>query len=172
MNATMPPLRDEHQELLPHVDQLRQAADRVGYAPIATMRRAVDEAHAFLIDHLLPHAQAEDAALYPLVEQVLAAPGATATMRRDHVEVGRLSQELGALRARLAQSDPDDDLARALRRVLYGLHALVTVHFAKEEEVYLPLLDERLAPAQARALYAAMEAAAQRARRQAMAATP
>jgi len=33
---------------------------------------------------------------------------------------------------------------QALRRVLYGLYAVVTVHFAKEEEVYLPILDARL----------------------------
>jgi hypothetical protein len=40
--------------------------------------------------------------------------------------------------------------------VLYGLHHLVKVHFAKEEEVYLPILDERLSPAEAEAMFAAM----------------
>jgi iron-sulfur cluster repair protein YtfE (RIC family) len=50
----------------------------------------------------------------------------------------------------------DDDLANGLRRVLYGLHHLVKVHFAKEEEVYLPILDERLSQAEADAMFAAM----------------
>jgi iron-sulfur cluster repair protein YtfE (RIC family) len=34
------------------------------------------------------------------------------------------------------------DIAR-LQELLYGLHALITVHFEKEEEIYLPLLDAR-----------------------------
>jgi hypothetical protein len=34
------------------------------------------------------------------------------------------------------------------------------VHFAKEEEIYLPLLDNALSPAEAEAMFAAMEAAA------------
>jgi hypothetical protein len=44
--------------------------------------------------------------------------------------------------------------------VLYGLHALIGEHFAEEEEVYLPLLEERLTPEEARALFRDMEAAA------------
>jgi hypothetical protein len=44
--------------------------------------------------------------------------------------------------------------------VLYGLYALVKVHFAKEEEVYLPLLDARLQPREAREMFAGMEEAA------------
>jgi hypothetical protein len=35
-----------------------------------------------------------------------------------------------------------------VRRILFGLHALVTVHFTKEEEIYLPILDERLPAAE------------------------
>jgi iron-sulfur cluster repair protein YtfE (RIC family) len=41
----------------------------------------------------------------------------------------------------LAETDPGD-IAR-LQELLYGLHALITVHFEKEEEIYLPLLDAR-----------------------------
>jgi len=49
---------------------------------------------------------------------------------------------------------------QALRRVLYGLSAVVTVHFAKEEEVYLPILDARLIADEAHQLFEAMERAA------------
>ena len=48
--------------------------------------------------------------------------------------------------------------------MLYGLYALVKVHFAKEEEVYLPMLDARLAPQEAQKMFRAMEAAAAEAR--------
>jgi hypothetical protein len=43
---------------------------------------------------------------------------------------------------------------------LYGLYALVKVHFAKEEEVYLPILEERLSPEEAKEMFEAMENAA------------
>ncbi|MBI2765883.1 MAG: hypothetical protein HYX53_08230 [Chloroflexi bacterium] len=46
------------------------------------------------------------------------------------------------------------------RRLLYGLYAVIKVHFAKEEEVYLALLDEALPPDEAADMFAAMEAAA------------
>jgi len=38
----------------------------------------------------------------------------------------------------------------------YGLHHLVKVHFAKEEEIYLPILEERLSPDEATAMFNAM----------------
>lgn len=160
------PLREEHQELLPHIERLRRAADLVGEVTIEETRRAADEAYGFLVDHLIPHAQAEDAVLYPVVGRAMGAPEATATMRRDHVEVGRLTEELGRLRARLAAGVTDDAVRRDLRRVLYGLYALVGVHFAKEEEVYLPLLDASLGPEEAARLFRDMEAAAREAKRQ------
>ena len=94
-------LRDEHKELLPHIELLRTIADAIGEASIASLRRSVDEAYAFLTHHLLPHAQAEERALYPVVGRLMGAPEATETMSRDHVEVGRLTQELGSLRAHL-----------------------------------------------------------------------
>jgi iron-sulfur cluster repair protein YtfE (RIC family) len=84
-------------------------------------------------------------------------------MARDHAEVAALTAELAALQARLmAASALDDDLANGLRRVLYGLHHLVKVHFAKEEEIYLPILDARLSDAEAKQMFVDMEAAAHR----------
>lgn len=154
------PLRDEHAALMPHVETLRTVADLVGEVPLETLRRGVEEAYTFLAHHLIPHATAEDHALYPMVQRVMGAPQATATMSRDHVEVGRLTDELAALRAKLAAEPLTEADAKALRRVLYGLYALVRVHFAKEEEVYLPLLDARLTPDEARALFAQMAAVA------------
>ncbi|MHB8684696.1 MAG: hemerythrin domain-containing protein [Dehalococcoidia bacterium] len=164
MATTTQPLRDEHRELLPHVESLRAAADSVGEASMEDLRRAVDAAYDFLSGHLIPHAQAEESALYPVVGRVLGAREATATMIRDHVEVGQLSGELGALRARLTGDALGDAQAKALRRVLYGLYALLKVHFAKEEEVYLPILDERLNAEEARQMFEAMEAAAHEAK--------
>jgi iron-sulfur cluster repair protein YtfE (RIC family) len=164
MTRLTQPLRDEHKELLPHIELLQTVADTIGEAPISSLRRGVDEVYTFLTHHLLPHAQAEEHALYPVVGRLMGAPEATATMSRDHVEVGRLTEELGSLRSHLGGASVSRSQEQALRRVLYGLSAIVKVHFAKEEEVYLPILDARLTPEEARQMFEAMERAAQEAK--------
>jgi iron-sulfur cluster repair protein YtfE (RIC family) len=158
------PLQDEHKELLPHIELLQTVADSIGEAPIGSLRRGIDEAYEFLTHHLLPHAQAEEQALYPVVGRLMGALEATATMSRDHVEVGRLTEELGSLRSHLVSEATSADQEKALRRVLYGLYAVVKLHFAKEEEVYLPILDARLTSEEARRMFQAMEMAAKQAK--------
>ena len=148
------PLRSEHAGLLPRLETLRKAALAVE-GPDDELPGAVDDAIAFLRESLIPHAEAEDAVLYPKVEQVMNAPGATATMTRDHVEVVRLTADLQRVRDSL-HGIPDPDLRRELQTILYGLHAIIRLHFVKEEEVYLPLLDAGLAPAEAEDMFRAM----------------
>src|SRR5689334_9606321 len=84
------PLRHEHAELLPRIEDLRATADAADVLDRGALVAELDAALGFLRGHLVPHARAEDAALYPAVERALGAPGATATMSRDHVEVVRL----------------------------------------------------------------------------------
>ncbi|MDO8586962.1 MAG: hemerythrin domain-containing protein [Armatimonadota bacterium] len=156
------PLRDEHKELLPLLEQVKMAADAVGGG--ASAAEALDRAYRFLAEHLLPHAEAEEAALYPVVGRIMGSPDATKTMQVDHAKVGHLTEELRQLREQLADQTPSAEQARELRRVLYGLYTLVKVHFAKEEDVYLPLLDSHLTAEEARTMFDAMEAAAQRAK--------
>ncbi len=160
MSTVTQPLRDEHRELWPHIESLREAADHLDTASPETTRSEIADAYDFLAHHLLPHAQAEEQALYPVVGRLLGASEATATMSREHVEIGRLTEELGTLRARLDQGALSQADRRDLRRVLYGLHALVKSHFANEEEVYLPLLDARLSATDAQAMFVTMEDAA------------
>jgi iron-sulfur cluster repair protein YtfE (RIC family) len=151
------PLRAEHRELLPHIESFKTIADSIGETPVEMLRTEIDQAYEFLTDHLIPHAIAEDRVLYPAVERAMGAPGATATMSRDHVEVLTLTRELGSL----SLDDP-----KGLQRVLYGLYALVSLHFAKEEEIYVPILDEKLSVDEAAEIFRRMEAAASEARKQ------
>jgi|SRR5215207_2715177 len=148
------PLRAEHAELLPRLDSLTAAAISVEGSG-SEAPAALDTALTFLRDALIPHAWAEDAVLYPMVEQVMHAPGATATMSRDHAEVVRLTAELQ--RSRDSMPDAiDADQRRDLQRMLYGLYAIIQLHFAKEEELYLPLLDAGLGSAEAAEMFRAM----------------
>jgi hemerythrin-like domain-containing protein len=162
------PLRDEHKELLPEVELLRLAGDAVtGPAVSESLRQTARDADNFLAYHLIPHAHAEDQALYPVVQRVMGAPQATATMSRDHQEVGDLTDQLKALLPVLEKGALSVDQANDLHRILYGLYSLVKVHFAKEEEIYLPLLDASLSQAEASEMFEKMEAAAGEAKRHA-----
>ena len=169
MTALTQPLREEHKELFPSVDQIRSVAEMIGTAPIAEVRRGIEDVYDFLANHLKPHAEAEEAALYPVVQTVMGSPDATKTMSRDHVEVGRYIEELAALKNGLTGDPLTQDQILSLQRTLFGVYALVKVHFAKEEEVYLPILDERLTPEAAQEMFERMEAAAHEAKHAAQA---
>ncbi len=164
MTTLTRPLRDEHRELIPHVERIRVIADRIDRSSDADVRSGVAEVYEFLAHHLIPHAQAEDAALYPAVQKALGSPDATLTMSRDHIEVGRYVEELAGLKAQLTNGVLTSEQVRSLQRVLYGVYALVKVHFAKEEEVYLPILDRTLSTGSAHELFEKMEAAAHQAK--------
>ncbi|MGB8984468.1 MAG: hemerythrin domain-containing protein [Anaerolineales bacterium] len=155
MNALTQPLRDEHKELIPHIERILEVAEGIPEASLGQIGEGVQEVYEFLAYHLIPHAQAEEAALYPTVQKALGSPEATRTMSRDHVEVGSYVEELAQFQKGISPGD-----FKSLQRVLYGVYALVKVHFAKEEEVYLPILDERLSPDEAREMFEAMEKAA------------
>jgi len=151
------PLREEHRELLPEVAEVVALADLVETFRAEEVRAGLIRVERFLHHHLIPHALTEDRVLYREIEKVLGAEGATATMSRDHEEVGALAAELSELGSAIDGETISADQAKRLRRVLYGLDAIVRLHFAKEEEVYLPLLDERLSEAEGRALFSSME---------------
>jgi hemerythrin-like domain-containing protein len=164
MASITQPLRDEHKELFPYVEILRQAGDLINESLTSQAQDRIESAYDFLTRQLLPHAQAEEKVLYPVVQKVMGAAQATATMSLDHAEVANLTEELGTLRVHRSQLSITSIQAMALRRVLYGLYTLVKVHFAKEEEVYLPLLDAKLTANEAHEMFEKMEAAAHEAK--------
>ncbi len=102
---------------------------------------------AFLKTELLPHAQGEEAQMYPAVEPLVREHGkATATMSVDHEFVADYVRALDAVaRAwRGASATERAALAPRLARLAIGLDALFKVHLEKEERVYLPLFEQYL----------------------------
>jgi iron-sulfur cluster repair protein YtfE (RIC family) len=148
------PLTDEieleHRSLLRGVEEIREAGDLVGESGRDDWGRRVIGALQFLERDLIPHARREEEVLYPAVATILGGADATRTMSRDHAEVVELTRQLARA---MEESD-----ARMVRRLLYGLHHILRLHFAKEEEVYLPLLEGRLGREQAEKLRAALHA--------------
>jgi iron-sulfur cluster repair protein YtfE (RIC family) len=137
-------VRDEHGELRARIEVLRTVADAIGSATTESIREGVGQAYTFLIHQLIPHAQAEEQVLYPTVGRLLRVVESTETMTRDHLEVVRLTEELEALRLQLFYTPVSEADEQALRRVLYGLYAIIKLHLAKEEEIYLPIVEARL----------------------------
>ncbi|OBH08629.1 heavy metal translocating P-type ATPase [Mycobacterium sp. E3247] len=137
----------EHDELRDAVDLLRDAADRLADGADEPAMEAVRHAHTVLTERIIPHERAEESELYPALAHPLGTSEATAPMSRTHAEIQRLSDRIGAHLA-LAQSSggigPDqvDDLLACL----YGLHALLRLHFLQEEESYFTLAEDEPGP--------------------------
>ncbi|OXM45437.1 heavy metal translocating P-type ATPase [Amycolatopsis alba] len=128
----------EHEALLPARSAVRRAADALAEGGGPGVEDAVRHAYRLLEDRLLPHELAEEEQLYPALAEVLGGPEGTMTMSLEHAEIERLVRRL---RRHLdeapdgIQADQIDDL----RATLYGLDAILTLHFAQEEEAYFTL---------------------------------
>ncbi len=154
------PLRAEHRELLPRLDDLRAAAAEIGNWQRDVTPSRLAEVVRFMREHLVPHARAEEAVLYPAFERALGAPGATVTMVADHVEIVRRIDALEGTIIAIGPRTPRPDQLEDLRAQLYGLWAILLLHFGKEEDVLLPELDVHLTPAEADALFAELASVA------------
>lgn len=142
------PFRDEHRQLVEHIEGLAESARR---APRLTSEERValrDRTLEFLRGTLLPHAAAEEHVLYPEWARLVGFADAAAPMIHDH-------EAIVARVKRLDVVDVDD--IDAFQELLYELHGLVSVHFAKEEDIQLPALDA--APEVAERVLHAMAAA-------------
>jgi heavy metal translocating P-type ATPase len=130
-----------HRELLPVIDRVRQVADRLDDLSGAEARAELNELRHLLAERLLPHEAADDADLYPVVARVIGGADPTGPMSRAHVEIRRLAGMLSRLVEELPDTGPTAADLRDLRRVLYGLHAVLRLHFAQEDEAYLSLFE-------------------------------
>lgn len=130
----------EHDELRDALGQIRDSADRLVAGADAAALQSVVAAYALLTERILPHERAEETELYPALAGPLHSGEATATMSRTHAEIQRLSDRIGthlelAQAAGSIQPYQVDDLLACL----YGLYALLRLHFVQEEESYFTL---------------------------------
>jgi len=126
------PFRQEHEELLSHVEHIGLAAREVARLETAEREALVSRIIDFLRGTLVPHARAEEKVLYPEWAKLVGFDGAAVPMVHDH-------EAIVARIERLEQADVAD--LDTLQELLYGLYALISVHFRKEEDIQLPAFD-------------------------------
>jgi hypothetical protein len=137
--ATAQRLYAQHRAVRPVVEQLRTVADALTAAdcdldPVRTLLGRLET-------DLLPHERAEEAELLPIMAKALGGSDPTGAISRTHAEIehqiGRLRRILDDLADTI---DPEDVVE--LRRLLYGLYAILRLHNAQEEEGAFSLVPE------------------------------
>lgn len=148
--ATAARLRTEHDAVKPVVEQIRMVADA-----LSTQHPDLDPVRTLagqLEDEVLPHERADEDLLVPLVGRALG-PDATASLSRTHAEIEHQVSRLRRLLDGLpggpsgdptledATAVPPEDVIE-LRRLLYGLYAVLRLHNTQEEEGAFSLVPE------------------------------
>ncbi|MGW2251195.1 heavy metal translocating P-type ATPase [Kitasatospora sp. NPDC001660] len=131
----------EHDDLREVIEAVREAADQLTDTTGPQALHAVRHVNRLLTEQLLPHELAEEHQLYPALAPALGGPEATATMSRAHTEIHRLARRV-ATHLQLADANHGrlrDEQLDDLRACLYGLHSVLRLHFAQEEENYFSL---------------------------------
>jgi heavy metal translocating P-type ATPase len=125
-------LRAEHDAVLPLIEQIRTVADALSshhgdLAPVQVLLGRLE-------GELLPHERADEELLVPLVDRALGGADATAAMSRTHAEIEHQVTRLRRLLQGLDQDSTEPEDVIELRRLLYGLYAVLRLHNAQEEE--------------------------------------
>lgn len=155
MARTLPSVAHQHHERLERiVDSIPSLAD-------ALLRDAA-LAHSQLVAlrgdlhlTLVPHMEAAEHTLYPVLEQLFQNRHSMTPMRREHEEVRRLIASLGSIATSEHARHPIGQTL-GLRRSLFRLYALLKCHLA-EEEVYLRILEHGVNDETASLLAAAID---------------
>ncbi len=134
--------RGEHRTLRPDIDQLQTAADQLGTLDEPTSLAELRAVQNFLVTVLLPHEVTEEQDLYPAMAAMIGGVDPTGPMSRTHAEIAHRIRRFGQLLDDIGAEGPDEADVVELRRFLYGLHAILVLHFAQEDEGYLSLGDD------------------------------
>ncbi len=129
-------LASTHRALQPYVGELASLAARLESLPPLEARAQLERAREMLEKELLPHEREEQQTAYPLLAKMLQDEDPTGPLIQTHHEIHRLTRLYRRLIAQLPAEGPRTEDLRDLRRVLYGLHAILVLHFAQEDELY------------------------------------
>ncbi|MFA7249864.1 MAG: heavy metal translocating P-type ATPase [Dehalococcoidia bacterium] len=134
-------LRQEHRVIDAGVDRLREVADQLEGQDNAAVERLLDEARALIDDVLIPHEREDERRVYPLLGQAIRGDDPLGTLSRAHHELELQARQFSTLHQHLAAEGPTPGERQEFQRVLYGLHSILRLHNAQEEELFHELSD-------------------------------
>jgi heavy metal translocating P-type ATPase len=136
----------DHRDLRGPLEALVQLADRLDDLPPDSAREQLTALQRFLVDDLLPHELEEERTVYPAVRAAYPGEDPTAPMARSHREIARRIRLIERTVDELPDEGPDREDVLDLQRSLWGLHAVLDLHLALEDELYADLRTDAAAP--------------------------
>jgi hypothetical protein len=127
---------------MPQLDEMARVADRLDGLEGETALAEVQRIDAFLQEAILPHEEADDREIYPILADIIGGDDPMAAMSLTHSEIFHLAGVFHRMAQDLHQDGPAALDVFDLRRTMYGLHAILRLHFAQEEALYQSLDDE------------------------------
>ncbi len=146
-------IHEHHQQLMQEISaQIKAIIER---EPCADPERLA----AFLKEELLPHALGEERQFYPVLDKLVAEHGKpTATMSIDHEYIEGYIDWIKETADELESADGDEreELLVLLGHLCVRLEAVLQLHIAKEERIYLPLFEQYVPEAEQQRVLDAM----------------
>jgi heavy metal translocating P-type ATPase len=137
-------LHGEHAELRPVLDEVRQVADELESVAPGEARRRLQAVVATVRHDLLDHEHVDEREIYPAVARWMGGDDPLASMSRTHREIFHLGTMLQRLVDDLPDEGPTPSDRVEARRLLYGLDAILRLHFAQEEELFAALAPDQV----------------------------
>ena len=134
--ATARHLAAEHQGLTQVLERIEGTADRLDRLGPAEACRELGEVDRLLREQVIPHERQDDNTLYPHLAELLGGDDPLAAMSATHREILHLARLFGRMVADVAPETLVPDDLRDARRLLYRLGAILSLHFAQEEELF------------------------------------
>ena len=139
--AQLGALKQEHDELSPILERVRSTADRLAIVPGHQVAAELFDLNELLRERLLPHERQDDAEVYPAMARLIGGDDPLAAMSRMHREIHHLARLLNRMAKDLPPEGPNLNTFAEIQRILYGLDAILRLHFAQENEIYHTLAD-------------------------------
>ena len=133
----------DHRKMRDELEIIRITAETVVSGNRASALRRLHETDRFLQEVILPHERMEGVNLYPALEHSLGGADSIATMAGAHAEIERLCRRLEHhVRTADRNGGVEAEQVQDLLACLYGLYAVLTLHFRQEEQSYFVLADQ------------------------------
>ncbi len=130
----------DHDRIRGIVEEVRAVAD--GLDSASADLHDVAALHTTLVTDLLEHERSEEADLLPMMARVLGGPEQLASLSRTHAEIDHQVSRLGRLLQDIGAGSPEPEDVVEVRRLLYGLYAILRLHNAQEEEELFSMLPD------------------------------